>query len=100
MLAAVEVEYITLPGWQCNIEVLPQAHHTSAHWVQEARTFADLPPNAQAYVRKVEELSGIPGVCMCMCVYVCLCVCVCACVCMYVCVCLSVCVCVSVCPVT
>jgi adenylosuccinate synthase len=28
--------------------------------LEDAKTFADLPPNAQAYVRRVEELSGAP----------------------------------------
>ncbi|HYT09050.1 MAG TPA: adenylosuccinate synthetase, partial [Mycobacteriales bacterium] len=28
--------------------------------LEEAKTFADLPPNAQAYVRRVEELSRAP----------------------------------------
>ena len=28
--------------------------------LEEAKTFADLPANAQAYVRRVEELSGTP----------------------------------------
>ena len=47
VLAAVEVEYITLPGWQTNI--------------RDVRKFSDLPANAKAYVRKVEEILGIPG---------------------------------------
>lgn len=37
--------YIELPGWDEDISA--------------AKSFADLPPNAQAYVRKVEELTGV-----------------------------------------
>eukprot|EP01136_Pigoraptor_vietnamica_P022177 Opistho-1_new@73043 len=48
-LAEVEVEYITLPGW-----LAPISH---------ARKFDDLPANAQAYVRTIERLTGIPGTC-------------------------------------
>ena len=44
-LECVEVEYITMPGWKTSI-----AHKSS---------FSDLPPNAQAYVRKLEELVGV-----------------------------------------
>jgi len=32
-------------------------------WLQstaKARSFADLPPNAQAYIRRVESLVGVP----------------------------------------
>jgi adenylosuccinate synthase len=45
-LAACEPVYIELDGWQ-----VP---------TMNTRRFADLPPQAQAFVRKVEELSGIP----------------------------------------
>ncbi|MEV0594440.1 adenylosuccinate synthase [Nonomuraea cavernae] len=38
--------YEELPGWQEDIT--------------EAKTFEDLPPNAQAYVRALEEMSGAP----------------------------------------
>ena len=47
ILDKVEVEYITLPGWKTSI--------------QDCKTFDDLPANAQAYVRKVEELTQIPS---------------------------------------
>ena len=47
VLKEVEVEYITMPGWKSNTEQL--------------RNFEDLPPNAQAYVLKLEELVGVPG---------------------------------------
>lgn len=43
----LEVEYISLPGWKSSTEA--------------ARTFAELPTNAQNYVRKVEELIEVPG---------------------------------------
>ena len=44
-LERVEVEYVTCPGWQAST-----AHVT---------TFSDLPANAQAYVRKLEEFIGV-----------------------------------------
>jgi adenylosuccinate synthase len=45
-LAECQPVYIEIPGWQ-------QPTH-------EVRDFADLPPQAQSYVRKVEELVGVP----------------------------------------
>jgi adenylosuccinate synthase len=36
----------SMPGWKCSIS--------------NVRTFQDLPPNAQAYVYRVEELLGVP----------------------------------------
>ena len=47
VLDEVEVDYITLPGWMTSI----------AH----CRTFSELPANAQAYIRKIEEIAQIPG---------------------------------------
>ena len=46
-LERVEVEYLVMPGWKSSI-----AHTT---------VFSDLPPNAQAYILKLEELVGVPG---------------------------------------
>ncbi|XP_038072076.1 adenylosuccinate synthetase isozyme 1 A-like [Patiria miniata] len=46
VLKEVEVEYVTMPGWKSNTE--------------QIRNFEDLPPNAQAYVMKLEELVGVP----------------------------------------
>ncbi len=34
--------------------------------LQAVRTFEDLPPNAQAYVLKVEELLGLKGIPACV----------------------------------
>lgn len=48
-LCRLEVEYLTLPGWKSD---------TSG-----ARNFSDLPQNAQNYIRKIEELVGVPGTC-------------------------------------
>lgn len=48
VLQRVEVQYETLPGWNSD---------TSA-----ARSFAELPENAQKYVRFVEEHVGVPGI--------------------------------------
>ncbi|KAF0288262.1 Adenylosuccinate synthetase [Amphibalanus amphitrite] len=45
-LARIEVEYITVPGWQCSTEGV--------------RTFGDLPANAQEYIRTMERLVGVP----------------------------------------
>lgn len=47
VLDEVEVEYITLPGWMTSIE--------------QCRTFDELPANAQAYIRKIEQITQIPG---------------------------------------
>ena len=42
----VSVEYITMPGWKTSISSI--------------RKFDDLPENAQKYIKKIEELLGIP----------------------------------------
>lgn len=47
VLQRVEVVYETLPGWNSD---------TSA-----ARSFEELPDNAQKYVRFIEEHVGVPG---------------------------------------
>ena len=47
VLDEVEVDYITLPGWMTSIE--------------DCKTFHELPANAQAYIRKIEEITQIPG---------------------------------------
>ena len=44
-LAAVEVVYETLPGWELDISGV--------------RKFEDLPVNARNYVRRIEELMGV-----------------------------------------
>lgn len=46
-LEHVEVDYVTLPGWK-----------TSTSGVKK---FSDLPPNAQTYVKKLEELLEVPS---------------------------------------
>ena len=46
-LKHVTVDYITLPGWNLD--------------TSKARSFSDLPPNAQAYVMKIQELMNVPG---------------------------------------
>jgi len=45
-LERVEIVYETVPGWKAN---------TSA-----AKTFADLPPAAQSYVKMIERYTGVP----------------------------------------
>lgn len=45
-LAEVKVEYETLKGWKCDIS--------------KARTFAELPSNARAYLQRIEKLCGVP----------------------------------------
>ena len=47
VLDEVEVDYLTLPGWMTSI--------------QHCKTFDELPANAQAYIRKIEEITQIPG---------------------------------------
>ncbi len=42
----VKVEYETFPGWKCDIS--------------KARLFEDLPPNAQKYLKRVEQLTKVP----------------------------------------
>lgn len=42
----IEVEYCCMPGWNCSTE--------------HVREFSELPVNAQAYVRKIEELTAVP----------------------------------------
>lgn len=49
ILDEIEVEYITLPGWMTSIS--------------DCRSFSGLPENAQAYIRKIEEITQIPGRC-------------------------------------
>ncbi|KAK2568602.1 Adenylosuccinate synthetase [Acropora cervicornis] len=46
ILDEIEVEYITLPGWMTSIS--------------DCRSFSGLPENAQAYIRKIEEITQIP----------------------------------------
>lgn len=45
VLESVEVLYETLPGWRKDIS--------------KARTWDELPPNAKAYVQRIEELTGV-----------------------------------------
>lgn len=49
VLQKVEVEYETLPGWKAD---------TTA-----ARKWEDLPPQAQSYIRFVENRVGVAGGC-------------------------------------
>ncbi len=46
ILEDVEVEYLEMPGWKTSIK--------------NAKSFKELPPNAQTYVKKIEELLGCP----------------------------------------
>lgn len=39
--------YETLPGWQSSTEGV--------------RAFSDLPPNAQAYIKKIQQIVEVPG---------------------------------------
>jgi len=45
-LDRVEVDYVTLPGWQQSIK--------------DVRKFSELPENAKAYLRVIEEYVGVP----------------------------------------
>lgn len=49
VLEDIEVEYETLPGWQTDISAV--------------RRWEDLPANAQAYIQRIEDLVGVPGMC-------------------------------------
>jgi len=42
----VEVEYETMEGWMCSLD--------------DARTFEELPKQAQRYITRIEELVGCP----------------------------------------
>lgn len=46
-LQQVTVEYETLPGWKCSTAGLT--------------SFSALPPNAQAYVHRIEQLLKVPS---------------------------------------
>lgn len=46
LCGAVEVEYVTLPGWKQSI--------------QDIRRWEDLPPNCRAYVEFIEKEVGVP----------------------------------------
>jgi len=50
-LGRVEVVYETHRGWNRDIS--------------SCRTFSQLPAEAQAYVRRIEKLVGVPGACAC-----------------------------------
>ena len=47
LLKNVEVEYVTIPGWKTS--------------TKDCKTFEELPSNAQAYVKKIEEIVGVKG---------------------------------------
>lgn len=47
VLTRVSVEYQTLPGWCCSTEA--------------ARSFEELPPQAQDYIRFIEDVLQVPG---------------------------------------
>lgn len=47
-LAHVEVEYVTLPGWQSSIA--------------NVRTWNDLPANAKTYVKFIQDYLQVPGI--------------------------------------
>jgi adenylosuccinate synthase len=46
ILSKVQVQYETLPGWTEDIS--------------QCKSFSDLPPNCQQYVKRVQELAGVP----------------------------------------
>uniref|UniRef100_A0A8C9ST92 Adenylosuccinate synthetase n=1 Tax=Scleropages formosus TaxID=113540 RepID=A0A8C9ST92_SCLFO len=47
ILSKVSVEYRTLPGWKCSTEGV--------------RSFTELPPEAQEYIRFIEDFLQVPG---------------------------------------
>jgi adenylosuccinate synthase len=46
ILNQVKVEYITLPGWNCDIT--------------NCKTFNELPKNAQIYIETIEDIIKVP----------------------------------------
>ena len=46
LLANVDVEYVTLPGWQSSIENIT--------------SYDDLPENCKGYVKFIEDLLNVP----------------------------------------
>lgn len=46
LLAKVEVEYVTLPGWQSSIE--------------KVTSYQDLPENCKKYIEFIEEFTTVP----------------------------------------
>ena len=46
LLAKVEVEYVTLPGWQSSIE--------------KVTSYQDLPENCKKYIEFIEEFTKVP----------------------------------------
>jgi adenylosuccinate synthase len=57
------VRYDEIPMTQTGFHhAVPVYEYQDGWWedISEAKTFADLPENAQAYVRTIEELSGAP----------------------------------------
>ncbi|TFJ80152.1 hypothetical protein NSK_008709 [Nannochloropsis salina CCMP1776] len=46
VLSELEVEYESIPGWEQSLA--------------KCRTFEELPPQARAYVKRIEELVGVP----------------------------------------
>jgi adenylosuccinate synthase len=49
-LQRVKPIYETLPGWDANLA--------------DVRTFEELPPSAKRYIARVEEVCGVPVVCV------------------------------------
>lgn len=47
VLQDIDVEYVTLPGWKQSTE--------------QCRRFEELPANAQAYIKKIEDYIGVQG---------------------------------------
>ena len=47
VLTRVSVEYKTLPGWCCSTEA--------------ARSYEELPPQAQSYIQFIEDFLQVPG---------------------------------------
>lgn len=47
VLTKVSVEYRTFPGWCCSTEAV--------------RSFKELPPQAQEYIRFIEDFLQVPG---------------------------------------
>jgi adenylosuccinate synthase len=64
----IDGERVTeLPGDYEDLERVKPVYETLPGWDEQltgVRTFEDLPENAKRYVRRVEEICGVPVVCV------------------------------------
>ena len=69
---AYEIDNQRLPSFPADLEILGRVnvvYETHPGWkteIKHCRTFAELPAQAQAYVRRIEALVGVPGTRACV----------------------------------